>query len=114
MKYILPTISITILTILFIIIIGILIYISLRIDKKPTTTKVVKIIQKPDVIQNVLPRWNRWGIWNRWGRRRPVINQVITPLINPYASGCSGTRYGCCPDGVTIKNSDASNCGRRY
>jgi len=24
--------------------------------------------------------------------------------------GCSGTRYGCCTDGVTSKNEDGSNC----
>ena len=94
--------------------------------------KTVKIIQKLD---NTRPRfrpnndiYRLLQLRNRY--RRPRINQVIStidnnstgennssyiiPIINPNIQGCGGTRYGCCPDGVTVKNSNASNCHRRY
>ena len=28
----------------------------------------------------------------------------------PVLGGCSGTQYGCCPDGVTSSNATGSNC----
>ena len=32
------------------------------------------------------------------------------PNTNAGIGGCEGTQYGCCPDNVTSKNSDGSNC----
>ena len=111
MKYILPTVSVTLLIVLFIIIVGILIFISIKLDNKEPSKEVVKVVQKPQVVPLMWPRWFR--------RRRPYVRQVIKkarviPVVNPLIGGCAGTRYGCCPDGVTSKNSDASNCKRRY
>ena len=84
-------------------------------DNKEQPKEVVQIVQKPTISQDLWPRWVRWPRWRRQRRwRRPVVRQVITPIVNPLLGGCAGTRYGCCPDGVTSKNSNASNCGRRY
>ena len=30
--------------------------------------------------------------------------------VRVRVGGCSGTRYGCCPNGITACNSDCSNC----
>jgi hypothetical protein len=40
-----------------------------------------------------------------------VSGPVPAPLPSPSVqSGCSVTQYGCCPDNVTAKNTDGSNC----
>jgi len=31
-------------------------------------------------------------------------------ILNPIGSSCTGTRYGCCDDGVTTKNEDGTSC----
>lgn len=36
---------------------------------------------------------------------------IVKPKIHHLIGGCSGTRYGCCPDGYTAKNDHrGSNC----
>jgi hypothetical protein len=37
---------------------------------------------------------------------------IIKPVVNPKPiGGCAGTRYGCCPNGVTARiNPLGSNC----
>ncbi len=35
---------------------------------------------------------------------------VITTIKGLSVGGCNGTQYGCCPDNVTAKNVDGSNC----
>jgi len=40
------------------------------------------------------------------------INSVLSGsnLPEPNVNSCSGTQYGCCPDNVTAKSADGSNC----
>lgn len=35
----------------------------------------------------------------------------LAPNGGSKIGGCSGTQYGCCPNGITAKNEDGSNCG---
>ena len=40
-------------------------------------------------------------------------NFIIIPKtmnIKSKLGGCKGTRYGCCPDGITSKNKHGTNC----
>ncbi len=46
-------------------------------------------------------------------------NKIMIPNIKirpqPIIGGCSGTQYGCCPDGVTARsNWKGSNCWGIY
>ena len=45
----------------------------------------------------------------------PVVNVYGSPgpqstVPQPVVANCSTSQYGCCPDNVTAKNADASNC----
>jgi len=43
-------------------------------------------------------------------KRDSNVNFGVIPV--PPIGGCAGTRYGCCPDGVTAKiDAAGSNCG---
>ena len=40
-----------------------------------------------------------------------IISFVIVKRLRPIVGGCSGTRYGCCPDEITPKyNPHGTNC----
>jgi len=40
----------------------------------------------------------------------PVPLPIPVPVVKPIG-GCAGTRYGCCPNGVTARmNSAGTNC----
>ena len=44
------------------------------------------------------------------GPSPPSPNPII---IIPHIGGCSGTRYGCCPNNITPKNNEyGTNCYR--
>lgn len=47
-----------------------------------------------------------WPYDRKWWERKRNNDYKPIPLIG----GCSGTRYGCCPDGVTTSNQTGSNC----
>jgi hypothetical protein len=40
----------------------------------------------------------------------PGGNVYSGSSLSPQVGGCSSTQYGCCPDNVTAKNVDGSNC----
>ena len=39
-----------------------------------------------------------------------IQDMLDTQNDNGLLGGCAGTRYGCCPDGVTARNETGSNC----
>jgi len=41
----------------------------------------------------------------------PVPVPVPVPVLKPVIGGCAGTRYGCCPNGITARaNPAGTNC----
>ena len=55
------------------------------------------------------PLPNTSPIVNVYGSSGPGYSQS-TNLSQPIVASCSTTQYGCCPDNITAKNADASNC----
>jgi hypothetical protein len=50
------------------------------------------------------------GSQGNYAVKGPQGNIYYGSIANSQAGGCAGTQYGCCPDNVTAKNSDGSNC----
>jgi len=41
----------------------------------------------------------------------PTPVPVPIPVVKPVIGGCAGTRYGCCPNGITARaNPAGTNC----